>query len=91
MNIEVDSKKLKGGYEMKWNKAVEKIEAALAEEKKVEITYHIKYNRKIYYTDTVESVHEYDYYDGKQYKTVITYHDGLDEVRNIIDEVKVME
>lgn len=74
---------------MKWEKAVNKIEEALADGKRVEINYHVKYNPKQSHFDVVESVHEYDYYDGEKYKTVITYDDGLDEVIHIIDSINV--
>lgn len=73
---------------MKWNKAIEQIESAMSNGDKVTIEYHIKYNPKQRFFDTVQWVQEFNF-DGKKFKTIQTYYDGLDDFRNIIDNIDI--
>lgn len=72
---------------MKWNKAIQKIEKALADgAKSVMVSYHIKYDRYGWHHDTVENITEYEWND-QICKAVNTYSDQLTEGTHIIDEV----
>lgn len=75
---------------MKWNKAVEQIEQALAAEQAVSVRYHRRWMTKLPQFDKVDSVVEYAY-AGKICKAVNTYNDQLNEGSYIIDEVIIEE
>ncbi len=71
---------------MKWETAINKIEKAMDEGKKVTIEYHRKWMKQDSHFDVVYSINEYDWH-GNVCKAVTTYHDGLDEDSHIIDNV----
>lgn len=71
---------------MKWNKAVEKIEKALAADKDVTVHYHRKWMKQDSHFDKVDSVDAYQY-ERQICKTISTYHDQIIEYSYIIDEV----
>lgn len=75
---------------MKWNKAVEQIEQALAADKAVSVYYHRKWMKNDAHYDKVDSVCEYDWH-GETCKSVNTYNDQIDEYSHIIDEVIIEE
>ena len=75
---------------MKWIKAVEQIEQALAAEKAVSVRYHRKWMKQDEYFDKVDSVSRY-IWNGQICKAVNTYHDQLDGDMHIIDEVIIEE
>lgn len=74
---------------MNWNKAVTKIEAALAANKHVVIEYHRKWNKADSHVATVESVVDYEY-EGRICKAVNMAHDQINESSHIIDGVAVI-
>ena len=71
---------------MKWNKAVQQIEAALEEGKIVEIIYHRKWMKNDSHYDTVDKIISYEW-EGETVKAVSTYHNVVDPYSYIIDEV----
>ena len=73
---------------MKWNKAIEKIEQALAEDHKVIIEYHRKWMKNDYHSDTVDNICEYEW-QGQICKAVNTYNDQINESSHIIDAIAV--
>ena len=76
---------------MKWNKAIEQIEKALADGKRVEVSFHRKWARNCneYKTDKVDKVVSYDWH-GEECKFVDTWEGyGLEEGNFIIDDVIV--
>ena len=76
---------------MKWNKAIEQIEKALADGKRVEVSFHRKWARNCneFKTDRVDCVSAYDWH-GETCKGVSTFEGyGLDEGNFIIDDVIV--
>lgn len=75
---------------MKWIKAVEQIEQALAAGKAVSVQYHRKWMPQLTPIDKVDSVVEYKY-AGEICKAVNTYHNQLNEGSHIIDEVIIEE
>lgn len=74
---------------MNWNKALTKIEAALAANRTVVIEYHRKWNLADSHVDTVESITEYEY-EGRICKAVNTFNDQINESSHIIDGVAVI-
>ena len=77
---------------MKWEKALKQIEAALTDNKEVEIKYHRKWAKNIhdYRIGMVDNVVEYDWH-GDTCKAINTYYDQVDEGTHIIDEVNIYE
>ncbi len=75
---------------MKWNKAVDQIEQALAAGKAVSVRYHRKWMTKLPQFDKVDSVSRY-MWNGQICKAVNTYHDQIDGDMHIIDEVIIEE
>ena len=75
---------------MKWNKAVEQIEQALAAEKAVSVHYHRKWMKQDAHYDKVDQVISYEW-DGETVKAVSTYHNVVDPYSYIIDEVIIEE
>ena len=75
---------------MKWNKAVQQIEAALEEGKIVEIIYHRKWMKNDSHIQQVESISEYEW-NGWKLKAVNLFHDQINDGSHIIDEVRVKE
>lgn len=78
---------------MKWNKAIEQIEKALADGKVVEVSFHRKWARNCneFKTDRVDCVSAYDWH-GETCKGVSTFEGyGLDEGNFIIDDVIVAD
>jgi len=75
---------------MKWIKAVEQIEQALAAGKAVSVTYHKRWMTKLPQFDKVDSVVKYEY-AGEICKAVNTYYNQLNEGSHIIDEVIIEE
>lgn len=73
---------------MKWNKAVEKIEKALANDDYVIITYHRKWMKNDSHTEAVDSISEYEW-NGQICKAINTDGNQIDEDSHIIDEVAV--
>ena len=76
---------------MKWNKAIEQIEKALADGKRVEVSFHRKWARNCneFKTDKVDKVVSYDWH-GEECKFVDTWEGyGLEEGNFIIDDVIV--
>lgn len=76
---------------MKWNKAIDQIEKAIADGKFVEVSFHRKWARNCneYKTDKVDAVGTYDW-NGETLKFVDTWQGyGLEEGNFIIDEVIV--
>lgn len=72
---------------MKWEKAIEKIEKALAEGAlHVEIFYHRKWMKNDSHFDTVDKIISYEW-EGETVKAVSTYHNVVDPYSYIIDEV----
>jgi hypothetical protein len=81
---------------MKWIKAVEQIEQALAAGKAVSVRYHRRWITKFPQFDKVDSVVEYDWWNNTKgcfqiCKAVNTYHKQLNEGSHIIDEVIIEE
>lgn len=77
---------------MKWNKAIEQIEKAIADGKVVEVSFHRKWARNCneFKTDKVDAVGTYDW-KGETLKFVDTWEGyGLEEGNFIIDEVIVV-
>lgn len=78
---------------MKWSKAVQRIESALAEGKEVEVRYHRKWARnsnELDRWDIVDAVSAYDW-QGQQCKGVSLRLNLLDEDNYIIDEITIKE
>lgn len=75
---------------MKWNKAVEAIEQALAANKAVSVHYHRKWMKQDAHHDTVDQIISYEW-DGETVKAVSTYHNVVDPYSYIIDEVIIEE
>lgn len=75
---------------MKWNKAVEAIEQALAADKAVSVHYHRKWMKQDSHYDTVDQIISYEW-DGETVKAISTYHNVVDPYSYIIDEVIVEE
>lgn len=71
---------------MNWNKAVKKIEQALAEGANVAVRYHRKWVKQESHIDDVDCISDYDW-NGQICKAVNTFHDQLNEGSHIIDEV----
>lgn len=71
---------------MKWDKAINKIEKALAEGANVAVHYHRKWMKNDSHLDDVESISKYEW-NGQICKAVNTFHDQLNESSHIIDEV----
>jgi len=81
---------------MKWNKAVDQIEQALATRKAVSVRYHRKWMKQDEHFDKVEIVSKYEWWNDTKCcfqicKVVNTFHDQLDESSHIIDEVIIEE
>lgn len=73
---------------MKWDKAINKIEKALAAGKAVSVHYHRKWMKQDAHFDTVEQVITYDW-EGKKVKAISTWHNVVDNYSYIIDEITV--
>lgn len=71
---------------MKWEKAIQKIEKALAEGANVAVIYHRKWMLNDSHIHDVESIVEYDWH-GTTCKAVNVKGDLVDEGSFIIDEV----
>ena len=71
---------------MKWNTAIKQIENAIAENKKIEIDYHVKWNKSNCHIDNFDSIVLYEY-NGETCKAVNTWFDQINEGSHIIDDV----
>lgn len=71
---------------MKWEKAIAKIEKALAEGANVGIQYHRKWMKNDSHIDDVDKVVTYDWH-GTECKAINTFNDSIDEGSHIIDDV----
>ena len=77
---------------MKWETAIAKIGMCLMQcveygGGSVEVTYHRKWNKKLIYFDTVDTIEEYEW-NGEMCKVVTTYHDQIDGATHVIDKVE---
>lgn len=79
---------------MNWNKAINKIEQALAVDKAVSVEYHRKWMKNDSHFNTVEEVISYEY-SGQICKAVNLYNGGISDQINegshIIDKVIIEE
>ena len=73
---------------MRWNEALNRIGTALKNGKDVEITYHRRYNTKIYYTDKVDGITEYQWHGVPEYD-ISTYRGLISNYSYIVDEITV--
>ncbi len=75
---------------MNWNKAINKIEQALAAEKTVSVHYHRKWMKQDAHYDTVDKIISYEW-KGEIVKAVSTWHNVVDPYSYIIDEIIIEE